>query len=96
MSEPSFKRRLRERKRSITTTLEAQGYRVRTFDDGPFHLFACRGKTARAIRISFNAVCHSESELVKREAVPERCLREIWAVSADGRDVNVLRIGGER
>ncbi len=92
MSESPYKRRLRERKRRITTTLEAQGYRVRTFDDGPFHLLACRGKTGRAIRVSFGEVHFDEINLCKREPVPARCIRELWKISDDGRIVTVARI----
>lgn len=87
MSEDAYKRRLRERKRLITSTLEAQGYRVRTFDDGPFHLMACRGKTGRAIRISFGEVHFDESAMVRREPVPARCVREIWKISSNGNAV---------
>lgn len=92
MSEPSPKQRLRRRTRVITTTLEAQGYKVRTFEGGPFHLFACRGKTARAIRISFGIVHYDENHMVKREPMPARCIREIWKISDDGRKVYVVRI----
>ena len=53
MSEDKFKRRLRNTRRRITTTLEAQGYRVSTFDGGPFDLEACRGRRAKKIRICF-------------------------------------------
>ena len=94
MSEIAVKRRLRERKRRITTTLEAQGYRVRTFETGPFHLLACRGKTALAIRVSFEEGRSHDAEvnLVRLEPVPERCLREVWTISDDGRIVTIARI----
>lgn len=90
--ELAYKRRLRDRKRSIATTLEAQGYRVRTFEDGPFHLFACKGKTARAIRISFGYVHYDEPRMISGEPVPERCIRELWKISDDGRSIVITRV----
>jgi hypothetical protein len=94
VSEPAIKRRLRVRKRVITTTLEAQGYKVRTFETGPFHLFACRGKTALAIRVSFETgrAHDAEVNMVRLEPVPERCLREVWTISDKGRIVTIARI----
>lgn len=92
MSELAYKRRLRERKGKITTTLEAQGYKVRTFDSGPFHLLACRGKTGRAIRICFGYTETDDILSASREPVPARCRREIWQISEDGRSIVVARI----
>ena len=85
MAELAYKRRLRDRKRRITTTLEAQGYKVRTFESGPFHLQACRGKTGLAIRITFGDSTADEVRAVSREPLPDRCLREIWQVDQSGR-----------
>ena len=85
MPELAFKRRLRARKRTITTTLEAQGYRVRTFEEGPFHLFACKGRSARAIRICFGYINAEEAAKASREPVPLRCTREVWQISDNGR-----------
>lgn len=88
----AYKRRLRARKRKITTTLEAQGYRVRTFDTGPFHLMACRGRAARAIRICFGYTETDDILSISREPMPDRCLREIWQISDDGRNIVVAKI----
>jgi hypothetical protein len=90
--ETPYKRRLRRRKRIITTTLEAQGYKVRSFGDGPFHLFACRGGSGRAIRIEFGYTDINIVDLMSHEPVPVRCQREIWQVSADGRITVVAKI----
>jgi hypothetical protein len=92
MSELAFKRRLRARKRKITTTLEAQGYKVRTFEDGPFHLMACRGGSARAISIYFGCPPTAEVARVSREPVPIRCTREVWQISSNGRVTVFARI----
>jgi hypothetical protein len=92
MSEDSYKRRLRFRKRKITTTLEAQGYRVRTFEEGPFHLMAFRGQSVRAIRICFSKPDASEERWVIHEPVPLRCTRETWTISSNGRVTVFARI----
>jgi len=90
--EIAYKQHLRRRKRQITTTLTRQHYRVDSFDSGPFHLLARRGKTARAIRICFVYTTSDDILSVRREPVPDRCLREIWQVSADGRTIVVAKI----
>jgi tryptophan synthase beta subunit len=92
VSEIPYKRRVRDRKRIITSTLEAQGYKVRSFDNGPFHLLACRGGSARAIRIEFGYTDINIVDLMSHEPVPVRCQREIWQVSADGRVMVVAKI----
>jgi hypothetical protein len=92
MSELAFKRRLRERKRQITTTLTRQRYRVDSFDSGPFHLLARRGKTALAIKICFVYTTTEDILSVSREPVPDRCLREIWQISQDGRIIVKAKI----
>ena len=92
MSEPAAKQRLRRRVRIITTTLEAQGYRVRTFETGPFHLQARKGKTARDIRICFGYTDEDEVRAVSHEPGPDRCCREIWQVSEDGRSWVVTKV----
>jgi hypothetical protein len=93
MSEDAYKRRLRARKRTITTTLEAQGYRVRTFEDGPFHLMACKGRSGRAIRICFGSIESAEATSASREPVPLRCTREVWQISDNGRITVFAKIG---
>ncbi len=92
MSEPAYKRRIRNRKRIITSTLEAQGYRVRSFDDGPFHLIACRGGAGRVIRIEFGYTDIEAIRLISHEPVPVRCQREIWQISDNGRVTVVAKI----
>jgi hypothetical protein len=94
MSELAFKQHLRRRKRQITTTLTDSGYRVDSFDTGAFHLLARRGKTARAIRICFVYTTTEDILSVSREPVPDRCLREIWQVSEDGRTIVKAKIAG--
>lgn len=94
MSEVAYKQHLRRRKRQITTTLTRQHYRVDSFDSGPFHLLARRGKTARAIRICFIYTTTEDILSVSREPVPDRCLREIWQISEDGRSIVVAKIAG--
>jgi len=94
MSEDSVKQHLRRRKRQITTTLTDSGYRVDSFDTGAFHLLARRGKTARAIRICFVCVTTEDILSVSREPVPDRCLREIWQISQDGRTIVKAKIAG--
>ena len=94
VSELPYKRRLRERKRKITTTLTLQGYRVRSFDDGPFHLIACRGRVSRAVRIEFGYTDIETIRLIGREPVPAHCQREIWQISAEGRITVVAKIPG--
>ena len=96
MSEDSVKQHLRRRKRQITTTLTRQGYRVDSFDTGAFHLLARRGKTARAIRICFVYTTTEDILSVSREPVPDRCLREIWQISQDGRTIVVAKIAGRK
>jgi hypothetical protein len=92
LSELPFKRRLREWERRIMADLANKGYKVRRFDDGPFHLLACRGKTGRAIRISFGLVHYDENAMVMREPVPARCIREVWKISDNGASVSVIKI----
>ena len=92
MSELAFKRRLRARKRTITTTLMAQGYRISTFDCEPFHLLARKGRKARAIRICFGYTETADILSVSREPMPDGCLREIWQISDDGRNIVVAKI----
>jgi hypothetical protein len=92
--EIAYKQHLRRRKRQITTTLTRQHYRVDSFDSGPFHLLARRGKTARAIRICFVYTTSDDILSVRREPVPDRCLREIWQISQDGRTIVVAKIAG--
>jgi len=94
--ELAFKQHLRRRKRQITTTLTDSGYRVDSFDTGAFHLLARRGKTARAIRICFVYTTTEDILSVSREPVPDRCLREIWQVSADGRTIVKAKISGRK
>ena len=94
MSELAFKQHLRRRKRQITTTLTDSGYRVDSFDTGAFHLLARRGKTARAIRICFVYTTSDDILSVSREPVPDRCLREIWQISQDGRTIVKAKIAG--
>ena len=96
MPELAFKQHLRRRKRQITTTLTDSGYRVDSFDTGAFHLLARRGKTARAIRICFVYTTTEDILSVSREPVPDRCLREIWQVSADGRTIVKAKISGRK
>jgi predicted RNA-binding protein YlqC (UPF0109 family) len=96
VSEEAIKQHLRRRKRQITTTLTRQHYRVDSFDSGPFHLLARRGKTARAIRICFVCVTTEDILSVRREPVPDRCLREIWQISEDGRTIVVAKIAGRK
>jgi hypothetical protein len=96
MSELAFKQHLRRRKRQITTTLTDSGYRVDSFDTGAFHLLARRGKTARAIRICFVYTTTDDILSVSKEPVPDRCLREIWQVSAGGRTIVVAKIAGRK
>jgi predicted RNA-binding protein YlqC (UPF0109 family) len=92
--EIAYKQHLRRRKRQITTTLTRQHYRVDSFDSGPFHLLARRGKTARAIRICFVYTTSDDILSVRREPVPDRCLREIWQISQDGRTIVKAKIAG--
>jgi hypothetical protein len=92
MSEDAYKRRLRVRKRKITTTLEAQGYRVRTFDNGPFHLMACKGRSGRAIQIYFGRADEGVIGSISQEPVPFRCTREVWQISDKGRVTIFARI----
>ena len=94
MPEIAYKQHLRRRKRQITTTLTRQHYRVDSFDSGPFHLLARRGKTARAIRICFVYTTSDDILSVSREPVPDRCLREIWQIGEDGRTIVVAKIAG--
>ena len=94
MPEIAYKQHLRRRKRQITTTLTRQHYRVDSFDSGPFHLLARRGKTARAIRICFVYTTSDDILSVRREPVPDRCLREIWQISQDGRTIVKAKIAG--
>ena len=94
MSEITYKQHLRRRKRQITTTLTRQHYRVDSFDTGPFHLLARRGKTALAIRICFVYTTTEDILSVSREPVPDRCLREIWQISQDGRTIVKAKIDG--
>jgi hypothetical protein len=94
MPEIAYKQRLRRRKRQITTTLTRQHYHVDPFEAGPFHLLARRGKTARAIRICFVYTTTEDILSVRREPVPDRCLREIWQISQDGRTIVKAKIAG--
>jgi len=96
MSDTTYKQRLRRRKRQITTTLTRQRYRVDPFDSGTFHLLARRGKTALAIRICFVYTTTEDILSVSLEPVPDRCLREIWQVSADGRTIVKAKISGRK
>jgi hypothetical protein len=94
VSESTYKQHLRRSKRRITTTLTRKHYRVDPFEAGPFHLLARRGKTALAIRICFIYTTTDDILSVSREPVPDRCLREIWQISEDGRTIVKAKIAG--
>ncbi|MBE3040276.1 MAG: hypothetical protein IMZ62_15880 [Chloroflexi bacterium] len=99
MSDTAYKQHLRRRQRreadpDIPGSLANKGWRVDIFNTGPFHILARRGKTALAIRICFVYTTTEDILSVSREPVPDRCLREIWQISQDGRTIVRVKING--
>jgi len=99
VSDPAAKQRLRRRQRreadpDVPGSLANKGWRVDIIVTGPFHLLARRGKTALAIRICFVYTTTEDILSVSREPVPDRCLREIWQISEDGRSIVKAKIAG--
>lgn len=97
MSEDAYKRRIREWKRreadkSRPDSLAHQGWRIRTFDSGPFHILACRGRSSLAVCFCFGTTGTDDILAVSREPMPDRCRREIWQISEDGRAVVKAKI----
>lgn len=87
-----YKRRLRERKRRIVTTLTLAGWEAYPFESGPFHVCADRRDESRRIRIVFGSCDRSDTDAVAKARLPQNCLREIWQVSEDGRTMVVAKI----
>ena len=94
MGEDKFKRRLRETRRRITTTLAAQGYRVSTFDSGPFDLCAGKGRKEKRIRICFAYTTSDDINAVRLAPLPRHTSREIWQISENGRNIVVCKVSG--
>ena len=94
MPEDKFKRRLRETKRRIITTLTAQGYKVSTFDSGPFDLCAGKGRQERRIRICFAYTTADDINAVRLAPLPRHSHREIWQISENGRHIVVCKVSG--
>lgn len=93
MSEPSYKRRLREWEKRLIAQYKAQGYdRVERIESGAFHLFARKGRTGVMIRISFENSHFDEILMVKREPVPEGCSRKVHKISSNGIGITTAKI----
>ncbi len=92
MPEIAVKRRIREWKRRVVTTYTDKGYSVSTYESGPFHLSICKGRDETRVRFAFNYVSDDEVLAVSRAATPDRCAREIWQISEDGRTIVIGRI----
>jgi hypothetical protein len=97
MSELPYKRRVREWKRremdpNRPGSLANQGYAVTTFDSGPFHIRACRGRCALEIRFCFVYTTTEDILAVRNAPRPDRCRHEVWQISEDGRVVVKAKI----
>ena len=86
MSEPAYKRRVREWKRRVTTDLTLQGYEVDTFDQSVFHLQASRCGRIRRIRFCFRPD-EREADRVRQASPSSKCIRELWIITDGGRKV---------
>jgi len=93
LSESPYKRRLRSRKRAITTTLTREGYRV-TPCDGTFHLFAEKGQALRKIRLTFAYPEKGDIVSVALEPAPRRGQREVWYIDERGQVALRLMVEG--
>lgn len=93
MSEPAYKRRLRAWEKRLIAQYKAQGYdRVERIESGAFHLLARKGKSGVMIRISFENAHFDEILMVKREPVPEGCVRKVHKVSTNGLGITTAKI----
>jgi hypothetical protein len=92
VSDDPFKRRLRAWKQRTVTTYTRQGYTALTYDSGPFHVSLCKGRAETRIRFAFAYATLADEDAVKKAHTPDRCTREVWQISDDGRTVIVFRI----
>jgi hypothetical protein len=92
MSELAVKRRLRAWKRRIATDLTLSGYDVETYETSIFHVSGTRGRACRKIRICFGYTNSDETRSVARTKVQPNCIREIWQISDDGREIVKAKI----
>ena len=97
MSEPSYKRRVREWKRRIATDLTLSGCEVETYESGPFHIgvLATRGRPPKKIRICFDYITEDDTRPVAA-LKSKGYLREIWQISDGGRRVVKVKITPSR
>ena len=96
MREIPYKRRLREWKRRVVTNYTDKKYSVSTYDSGPFHVSLCKGRDETRIRFVFGYATSDEVLAMSRAATPDRCAREIWQISEDGRTIVIARISKTR
>jgi hypothetical protein len=92
VSEDAYKQRLRAWKQRTVTTYTRQGYTVLTYDSGPFHISLCKGRAETRVRFAFTYATLADADAVKKAHTPDRCSREVWQISDDGRTVIVYRI----
>ena len=92
MSDDPVKRRIRAWKQRTVTSYALKGYAVSTYDSGPFHVSICKGRSETRIRFAFRYTTMADSDAVKKAHTPDRCSREVWQISDDGRRVIAFRI----
>ena len=92
MPEDKFKRRLRMTKRRVADRLAKQNYQVSTFDSGPFDVMADRGRRSRRITLVFGPVRKQHIEQIENALAPDRCRKEIWSISHNGRRFSEVHI----
>ena len=92
MTEEPIKKRIRNAKRKIITTLTLSGYEVYEIETGPFHLCADSETDSKRIRIVFGASTESDVRPMARAKMPANCYREIWQVSGDGKTIVTAKV----
>jgi hypothetical protein len=85
LTELPVKRRLRNAKRRIVSTLMLAGYTAYTYDSGPFHVCADGHRDSKRIRIVFGIATPADKRTATQAPAPKNCRREIWEVSRDGK-----------
>jgi hypothetical protein len=96
MTEIPVKRRLRNAKRRIVTTLTLSGYSLYLPENGPFHIIADGPNDSKRIRIVFGPACEDDTRPMRRAVMPENCYREIWQASDDGKTFVVGKVAGQK
>lgn len=91
MSEDAVKRRRRSAIESVAKKLGPEWQIIRCSGGGP-DIIADKPRRSRRIWIVFNHVAESDIEKVEKALAPDRCRKEIWKFSPNGRKISPIHI----